>query len=165
MNIRNMLRIVILTLLCIFICFAFAGDSYQECKRGNEKRKSEVSDSYRVTKHRRKLSYSRTRKKTAYNYSDPGGTLEKKINNLKPLISGNEGHCISKEVKGNALASKGKSCWPETTITAENACHDLSVWNKRQKLHLLSQNVLLRGIIYPPDPEKIHWNKQHFSMR
>ena len=55
----------------------FAEDSYQESKPGNEKRKSEVSDSYRVTKHRRKLSYSRTRKKTTYNYSDPGGTLEK----------------------------------------------------------------------------------------
>ena len=41
------------------------------------------------------------------------------------------------EVKGNALASKGKSCRPETTIIAENACHDLSVWNKRQKSHLL----------------------------
>ena len=57
--------------------FAFAVDSYQESKPGNEKRKSEVSGSYRVTKHRRKPSHSRTRKKTAYNYSDPGGTLEK----------------------------------------------------------------------------------------
>ena len=65
--------------------FAFAVDSYQESKPGNEKRKSEVSDSYRVTKHRRKLSYSRTRKKTAYNYSDPGGTLEK-IKQPKTLI-------------------------------------------------------------------------------
>ena len=32
-----------------------------------------------------------------------------------------------KEVKGNALALKDKSCRPETKITAENACHDLSV--------------------------------------
>ena len=31
----------------------FAGDSYQESKPGNEKLKSEVSVSYRVTKHRR----------------------------------------------------------------------------------------------------------------
>ena len=31
----------------------------------------------------------------------------------------------SKEL--NALALKDKSCRPETTITAENACHDLSV--------------------------------------
>ena len=53
--------------------------------------------------------------------------LWRKSNNLKPLFSGNEEHCISKEAKGNALASKGKSCRPETTITAENACHDLSV--------------------------------------
>ena len=77
LQLMNMLRIVILTLICISICCVFAGDSYQESKPGNEKRKSEVSGSYRVTKHRRKLSYSRTRKKTAYNYSDPGGTLEK----------------------------------------------------------------------------------------
>ena len=82
----NMLRIVILTLLCIFVCCAFAGDSYKESKPGNEKRKSdEVSGSYRVTKRRRKQSHSRTRKKTAYNYSDPGGTLEK-IEQPKTLI-------------------------------------------------------------------------------
>ena len=74
----NKLRIVILTLLCAFLCCAFAGDSYKESKPGNDKRKNdEVSGSYRVTKHRRKPSHSRTRKKTAYNYSDPGGTLEK----------------------------------------------------------------------------------------
>ena len=30
--------------------------------------------------------------------------LRRKLNNLKPLFSGNEEHCISKEVKGNALA-------------------------------------------------------------
>ena len=97
-----MLRIVLLTLLCTFVCCAFAGDSYKESKPGNEKRKSdEVSGSYRVTKHRRKPSHSLTRKKTAYNYSDPGGT-GKKLNNLKPLFNGNEEHCISKEVKGNA---------------------------------------------------------------
>ena len=39
--------------VCISICCAFAGDSYQESKPGNEKRKSEASGSYRVTKHRR----------------------------------------------------------------------------------------------------------------
>ena len=38
---------------CISICCAFAGDSYQESKPGNELRKSEASGSYRVTKHRR----------------------------------------------------------------------------------------------------------------
>ena len=53
--------------------------------------------------------------------------LWRKLNNLKPFFSGNEKHCISKEVEGNALASKGKSCQPETMITVENACHDLSV--------------------------------------
>ena len=34
---------------------------------------------------------------------------------------------------------------------------------KRQKSHLLSQNVFLQSIIYPPW-KKIYWNKQHFSM-
>ena len=33
--------------------FAFAVDSYQESKPGNEERKSEASGSYRVTKHHR----------------------------------------------------------------------------------------------------------------
>ena len=49
----NMLRIIILTLKCISICCAFAGDSYQESRPGNEKRKNGASSSYRVTKHRR----------------------------------------------------------------------------------------------------------------
>ena len=34
---------------------------------------------------------------------------------------------------------------------------------KRQKSHLLSQNVFLQSIIYPSE-KKIHWNKQHFGM-
>ena len=55
----NMLRIVMLTLICISIFFAFAGDSYQESKPGNEKRKSEASGSYRVTKHRRNRHINR----------------------------------------------------------------------------------------------------------
>ena len=38
----NMSQIVILLLTCIFIYCAFAGDSYQESKPGNEKPKSEV---------------------------------------------------------------------------------------------------------------------------
>ena len=53
------------------------------------------------------------KKKVAYNYSDPGGTLEK-LNNLKSSFSGNQNEelYISKEVKENALASEGKSCQP-----------------------------------------------------
>ena len=41
-------------------------------------------------------------------------------------------------------------------MTAENqyACHDLSVWNKRQKSHLISQNVFLQSIIYPSQKKK-----------
>ena len=159
----NMSWIVILSLICIFICCAFAGDSYQESKPGNEKRKSVVSSSCRVIKHRRKPSHSRTKRKSLIIILIREA-LWRKLINLKPLFSDNEEHCISKEVKGNALASKGKSCRPETTITAENACHDLSVWNKRQKSHLLRQNVFLQRYNLPAR-EKIHWNKQHFSMR
>ena len=44
--VMNMLQIVILTFICIFICCAFAGDSYQESKAGKEKHKSEVGGSY-----------------------------------------------------------------------------------------------------------------------
>ena len=53
------------------------------------------------------------KKKMAYNYSDPGGTLEK-LNNLKPLFSRIEELNISKEVKENALASEGKSYADQT---------------------------------------------------
>ena len=34
------------------------------------------------------------------------------------------------------------------------ACHDLSVWNKRHKSHLLSQNVFLQSIISPQRKKK-----------
>ena len=104
----------------------FAEDSYQESKPGNEKRQSQVSGSYRVTKHRKKPSHSRTKRKS-FMIIRIREALRRKLNNLKPLFSGNEEQCISKEVKANALASKGKSCRPKTTITAENACHDLSL--------------------------------------
>ena len=41
-------------------------------------------------------------------------------------------------------------------MTAENqyACHDLSVWNKRKKSHLISQNIFLHSIIYPSEKKK-----------
>ena len=160
----NMFWIVILSLICIFICCAFTGDSYQKSKPGNEERKSVVSSSYHVIKHRRKPSHSRTKRKSLI-IIQIREALWRKLNNLKPLFSDKKEHCISKEVKGNALPSKGKSCRPETTITAENACHDLSVWNKRQKSHLLSQNVFLQRYNLPARVGNCHWNKQHFSMR
>ena len=42
-------------------------------------------------------------------------------------------------------------------MTAGNqyARHDLSVWNKQQKSHLVSQNVFLQNIIYTWEKEKI----------
>ena len=89
-----------------------------------------ISGSYRVTKHRRKPSHSRTKRKSLTIIRIQEALL-RKLNNLKPLFSSNEEHCISKEVKGNALASKGKSCRPEATITrgtqrqfSENICSE-----------------------------------------
>ena len=41
-------------------------------------------------------------------------------------------------------------------------CHDLSVWNKRQKSHFLSKKVEPSSIIYLSE-EKTHWSKQHFG--
>ena len=82
----KMLRIVILTLICIFICCAFAGDSFQESKPGSEKPKREVSGNYnRVTKHRRKPSHSRTKRKLLIIIRILGSTLEK-IKQPKTLI-------------------------------------------------------------------------------
>ena len=150
----NTFWIVILSLICIFICCAFTGDSYQKSKPGNEKRKSEVSSSYHVIKHRRKPSHSRPKRKS-FIVIRIREALWRKLKNLKPLFRDNEEHCIPKEVKGNALASKGKSYRSETTITAENACHDLSVWNMWQKSHLLSQNVFLRRYNLPPETKFI----------
>ena len=61
---------------------------------------------------------------------------------VRPLFSRNKKLYASKEVKENALASEGKSCRPETKTTVNRyVCHDLSVWNKRLKSHLLSENV------------------------
>ena len=42
----------------------FAEDNYQESKPGKEKRQSQVSGSYRVTKHRKKPSHLRTKRKS-----------------------------------------------------------------------------------------------------
>ena len=41
-------------------------------------------------------------------------------------------------------------------MTEENqyACHNLSVWNKQQKSHLISQNVFPQSIIYPSEKKK-----------
>ena len=149
----NTFWIVILSLICIFICCAFTGDSYQKSKPGNEKRKSEVSSSYHVIKHRRKPSHSRPKRKS-FIVIRIREALWRKLKNLKPLFSDNEEHCIPKEVKGNALASKGKSCRPETTITAENACHDLSVWNVA-KITFAQSERFLRRYNLPPETKFI----------
>ena len=45
------------------------------------------------------------KKKMTYNYSDPGGTLEK-LSKLTPLISRNEELYISKEVKEKMLLNQ-----------------------------------------------------------
>ena len=40
------------------------------------------------------------------------------------------------------------------TTGNQYARHDLSVWNKQQKSHLISQNVFLQNIIYPSEKKK-----------
>ena len=49
------------------------------------------------------------------------------------------------------------SCRAETIITAKNqyACHDLSVWNKRQKSHFISQNLILPSNLPVREKEKL----------
>ena len=144
----------ILSLTCIFICCAFAGDSYQESKPGNEKRKSVVSRSYRVIKHRSELSHSRTKRKSPI-IIRIWEALWRKLNNLKPLFSDNKEHCISKEVKGNALASKGKSCRPEKQWP-QKMCFMTSQYEISGKNHICSVKTFsFRGIIYPPETKFI----------
>ena len=94
----NMLRIVVLTLLCIFICFAFAEDSYQESKPGNEKRKSEVSGSYRVAKHCRKPSHSRTKRKSLI-IIRIREALWRKLNILNPYLESMKSIAFQKRSK------------------------------------------------------------------
>ena len=62
---------------------------------------------------------------------------------LEPLFSRNKMLYASKtEVTENALALEGKSFRPDTKTTVNRyVCHDLSVWNKRLKSQLLSENV------------------------
>ena len=84
----------------------------------------------------------------AYNYSNPGGTLEK-LNNQKPLISRNEELYISTEAKKeNALASVGKSCRLEKInmriTTSQYEIYLISGQNS----HLPSQNVFRQSVIY-----------------
>ena len=63
----------------------------------------------------------RGQKKIAFSYSDPGGTLENKLNNLKPLFSRKKSLTFQKRSKENALALDRKPCRPEyKTTTTEN---------------------------------------------
>ena len=51
-------------------------------------------------------------------------------------------YALKTEVTENALALKGKCFRPDTKTTVNPyVCHDLSVWNKRLKSQLLSENV------------------------
>ena len=59
--------------------------------------------------------------------------LWRKLNNVKPCLAA---------TKNVNFGSEGQSCRPETKPTENQyACHDLSVWYKRQKSHLLNQNL------------------------
>ena len=65
-----------------------------------------------------------------------------RVNNLKLLFSRKGRDLRFQRGQRKCSCIRGQIMQPET-ITAENqyACHDLSVLNKRQKSHLLSQSV------------------------
>ena len=106
------------------------------------------------------------KKKIAYNYSDPGGTLEK-FNNLKPSFSGNENEelYISKEVEENAVASEGKSCQPEKNNRSNNMRVTTSQYEISGKNHICSVKTFSSRAWSTRHWNKLHWNKQHFGMR
>ena len=55
----------------------------------------------------------RWQKKIAFSYSDPGGTLENKLNDLKPESRKKSFAFQKKSNKENALELEGKSCRQE----------------------------------------------------
>ena len=74
----------------------------------------------------------RRQKKIAFSYSIQEA-LWRKLHNLKPYLAA---------TKSINFGSEGQSCRSETKPTENQyACHDLSVWYKRQKSHLLNQNL------------------------
>ena len=82
----------------------------------------------------------RGQKKVAFSYSIQEA-LWSKLNNLKAYLAA---------TKSVNFGSEGQSCQPETKPTENQyVCHDLSVWNKREKSQLLNQNLepsrVLRG--------------------
>ena len=140
-----MLRIVILTLICISICCVFAGDSYQESKPGNEKRKSEVSSSYHVIKHRRKPSHSRTKRKSLI-IIRIREALWRKLNILNPYLESMKSIAFQKRSKEMLLYQRANH--------ADQKQHPQKI-NMRvmtslsMKSHLLSQNVFLQWYNLP----------------
>ena len=77
------------------------------------------------------------RKKIAFSYSDPGDTLENKLNGLKPLCSRKKSFAFQKKLKRMLwhrramranLADQNKQQPRE--INMRVTIHDLSVWNK-----------------------------------
>ena len=59
---------------------------------------------------------------------------------------------LSIRIRGEIMSTRNK---PQKI---NNACHDVSIRNKRKNnAHFLSLNL--------PAGEKIHWNKQHFGTR
>ena len=85
---------------------------------------------------------------------------------LEPLFNRNKKLYAWKEVKETALASEGKSGRPETKTTVNRSvCHDLSVWNKRLKSHLLSENVKPSRAWSTQQRKIAYDNKHHFGMK
>ena len=76
-----------------------------------------------MTKHCRNYRI-RWQKKIDFSYSDPGGTLENKLNDLIPLFSRKKGFAFKKRRVNLADQTKQQSQRVSRTI------NDLSVWNK-----------------------------------
>ena len=119
-----------------------------ETVTSSEKRKSEVSSCYRVTKHHKKPSHSRDKRKSLIIIRIQEA-LWRKLNNLKPLfrwrplhLKGGQRKCSC--IEGQIMPTRNNNCRKSICV-----CHDLSVWNKWQ-------NVFLQSIIYPSE-KKLIW--------
>ena len=93
------------------------------CKSLSERKKKHLRSGPSMTKHCRNYRI-RWQKKIDFSYSDPGGTLENKLNDLIPLFSRKKGFAFKKRRVNLADQTKQQSQRVSRTI------NDLSVWNK-----------------------------------
>ena len=118
--------------------------------------------------HDRIPSHSRTKENRLLIVIQNQEALLRKLNNLKPLFGNNKELNVSKEDKENALASyRGQIMLTRNNNCKKNhyVCHDLSAWNKQQKLHYFVQLKYrtLQSIIYPPEKKFIGTSSVWYS--